>query len=474
MHALFVTNQHKTEFYSAVAGRMRDQGAAISWISVSERWTRYLIEQSWSAAAILSLPRFGEEWSQPLALTAADRARVARLELAGETSLKNILIMDRELNKQPGATTEAYAAVVSREIERFVVARGVTHGFGEPTWAPEMIASEVLRAHGCGYYMHHTLRIPSARFGFYRGIFHNDLAHIATPTDAHRTMAHDVMRAVRTRGERPYYFARNMNPQRFRAHWVDEAVAAVVRPEEARFDHTVPGLATRSVRRIRARYRAEQTQRANLFERAPADGHDRPFLLIMLHKQPESSVDVFGNGRNNQLELVRALTRLMPFEWEVWVKEHGHALGDRSRAYYRELKALPGVRLIDPAEDTMALIRRAGLVGSVAGTGCMEAGVLGIPAFTFARMFFSPILLADDVDPFALDPAAMRALLNRAAAWRADTAKDASIAAFLADIIAQSFEGLISDPLSDPACLEAANIERVAAATLALMRAPGS
>ena len=43
--ALFVTNQLKTAFYEAVARRMVDLGTEVSWISVSDRWTQFLIEK---------------------------------------------------------------------------------------------------------------------------------------------------------------------------------------------------------------------------------------------------------------------------------------------------------------------------------------------------------------------------------------------------------------------------------------------
>ena len=169
--ALFVTNQLKTEFYDAVARRMAQLGAEMFWISVSERWTQFLLSKGWPRAKILSLPDFGPEWSQPYTPTEEDKARIARIEATGEASFKNVLIMDRELNKRPGLETEAYVYVVTREIEKFVRANDIRFGFGEPTWAPEMIASLVLEANGGRYYMHHSIRVPSERIGFFRGIF---------------------------------------------------------------------------------------------------------------------------------------------------------------------------------------------------------------------------------------------------------------------------------------------------------------
>jgi hypothetical protein len=260
-----------------------------------------------------------------------------------------------------------------------------------------------------------------------------------------------------------------MNPTRFRSHWIEEARIALTRPAVNQFDHTVPGLVARGRRRILARLNARSAPLAAGFERAvlPAE---RPYVLVTLHKQPESSVDVFGNALSNQLETIRALSRIMPSGTEIWVKEHAHALGDRSPGYYGALRRMPGVRLIDPGEDTFMLMRSAALVASVSGTSCFEAAVLRIPAITFGRLFFGPILLADGVNPYAMTHHDMARLLAAGSALRNDAAQDDRIERFLAWLIAQSFEGLVSDPLSHPECVAGENVDRIARATMTLLR----
>ena len=469
MRALFVTNQHKTMFYSAVGRRMEELGVPVYWVSLGERWSDLVRAAGFGDDRILPLYRHGAEWTRPLALSDEDRARLERIEKTAEAGLKNILVMDRELNRRSDIDPESYAAVVTREVERFVLAHDITHGFGEPTWAPEMLTSEVLRAHGRPYYMHHTIRVPSNRLALYDGIFHDKVAEWTDPTTEHREIARAAIVAVRDRGERPYYFKRNMNPQRLRPHWVDEAVRALAHSNEARFDYAVPDLTTRVRRRIKARIGASRAIASGLLAAAPATP-TRPFVLVLLHKQPESSVDVFGAPFNNQLEAIRALARCLPFEWELWVKEHGHALGDRTLDYYRELAGIPGVRLIDAASDTMGLIRKAEIVASAAGTASFEAAIMGIPAVTFGRMFFGSILLADALDPFALDIHAMRDLIAKARRLRTDPEHGRRVEDLVTGLVAQSFEGNFSDPISMPEVLHPDNVDRIATATVRVMR----
>ena len=467
MNALFVTNQRKTAFYEAMARRMQALGAKIHWIGVSECCCRFLRDRGWAAADILPLHRFGPEWSGAFFPDDTDFARAARLEMTAEAGLHNILVMDRELSRRPGAEKQAYVHVVTREVERFVRAKAIGFGFGEATWAPEMLASEVLRANGGRYYEPHTIRVPSTRIAFFEGIFHDKLARLATPDGSHRALAKAAIANLRLRGARPYYFDRNNRPQRFRRHWLEEAWAALRHPADHRHDHGVPRLAIRVSRRIKARFLASHMRQCGGFEQPP-DFSRQPFVFAMLHRQPEASLDVSGAPFDNQLETLRALARLLPFGWELWVKEHSHALGDRPLAFYRALRCLPGVRLIDPGADALALIRRARLVVAASGTGCLEAALLGVPAVTFGRLLWSPILLRSGFDPFGMTHLDMAQLLCEAERMRRDPDLDSQIESFMAWLIAQSIEGLVGDPVNDPLCLETGNVDRVARAALTL------
>ena len=118
----------------------------------------------------------------------------------------------------------------------------------------------------------------------------------------------------------------------------------------------------------------------------------------------------------------------------------------------------------------MALMRRARLVASVAGTACLEAAVLGIPAITFGKIFFSPILLRDGLDPYGLSHADMAALLAEADAWREHPDRDRRIEDFCTWSIAQSVEGVVGGDARENVPNLAANIDRIAAASTRLVR----
>jgi hypothetical protein len=117
----------------------------------------------------------------------------------------------------------------------------------------------------------------------------------------------------------------------------------------------------------------------------------------------------------------------------------------------------------------MALIRRASLVASVAGTACLEAALIGVPAITFGRMYFDRILIRNGFDPFGTTHREMADILEEAERWKQDPGRDERIEDFMTWMIAQSFPGICSDPISAPMCMEKSNLDAVAAGTIEMM-----
>jgi hypothetical protein len=109
------------------------------------------------------------------------------------------------------------------------------------------------------------------------------------------------------------------------------------------------------------------------------------YVFFPLHTEPEVSLLVQAPEFLNQIEVVRNLSRALPSGWRLLVKEHPAAVGRRSLRYYQQLMEIPGVRLVDPAIESAALVSGSRLVATIAGSVGLEAAVRGRPVVTFGN-----------------------------------------------------------------------------------------
>ena len=175
------------------------------------------------------------------------------------------------------------------------------------------------------------------------------------------------------------------------------------------------------------------------------------YILITLHVQPEASIDVVGTKYSNQIEFIRSIANTTPFNYIVLVKEHSHAIGNRSFAFYQNLLEIPNVILLHPNENARKAIQGANLVISNTGTSSLEAGLLNIPAVTATPMFFHKIMLKYTFNPFE---ESISDLLNKKLKLNKTV-----LISILKEIYNGSFKGNCGDFQTDPNVLSEANIK---------------
>lgn len=177
-----------------------------------------------------------------------------------------------------------------------------------------------------------------------------------------------------------------------------------------------------------------------------------------LHVQPESSIDVLGPYVNNQLELVKNIRRALPFDVTLVVKEHPNVLGLKSPEFFRALRRIPNTKLLKHSVSNYDVYRRASIVFTVSGTPAFEAGMLGIPAVTFAPMYFGGLSSVHFCPEVTRVKVLAERLLN---GFRRDFEADCE---FMNRFLKSCYECYWTDPVTDPAVLEAGNVARLRAA----------
>ena len=112
-----------------------------------------------------------------------------------------------------------------------------------------------------------------------------------------------------------------------------------------------------------------------------------------LHSRPEDSTSVLGFGRD-EIKMIGRIRSLIPKNVKLLVKEHPIMFGTRSRGFYRSLRKLPNLVLVDPFSNTQDFILSshcAGVIG-ISGTMLLESELLGKPAFALGDPEFRTYL----------------------------------------------------------------------------------
>ncbi|MFW3616927.1 hypothetical protein [Billgrantia antri] len=327
----------------------------------------------------------------------------------------------------------------------------------EPTWAHEILMCEIAKTKAIKSYFPHTMRVPYNHFLFFKGYLQEDFFkrdesefHYSKALDAYNSMVH--------KGEKPLYFHKNNSKNNFSSNLLSKPYKGLLK--EFRGEKNL--YVTPRVHRLILDKLLKMTKKIGVSLLVDFDQpkNEENYVFVSLHVQPESSIDVLGNMYTNQIEYVRTISKTTPSSHKVYVKEHSNALGDRPLGFYREMRDIPGVVLVDPNLDSHALMKKADLVISISGTTSFEASLMGVPAVTSAKMFFSDLLVKEQFNPYSDN---VDSLIKEGEVWKKRFDKEELIQGYC-HIFKNSFEGDTTDCLTNPFVLEEANIEKLAKA----------
>ena len=103
------------------------------------------------------------------------------------------------------------------------------------------------------------------------------------------------------------------------------------------------------------------------------------YIYFPLHVDPEASTMVLSPYHTDQLSIIESISKSIPFDSFLYVKEHIHMMGRRPNGFYKKIKSLPKVKLISPFEDNFSIIKSANVVITITGTTGWEAMILKTP-----------------------------------------------------------------------------------------------
>lgn len=118
---------------------------------------------------------------------------------------------------------------------------------------------------------------------------------------------------------------------------------------------------------------------------------DENFVLFPLHYEPEVAILLQAQHIPSQLTLIRQIARSLPVRYKLCVKEHPEMVQYRPRAFFKELKKIPNVKLIRPTTSNFSILPHAKLITTITGSTGWEALLLKKPVISFGHHFYNSI-----------------------------------------------------------------------------------
>ncbi|MBL3560625.1 hypothetical protein [Rhodovulum sulfidophilum] len=454
MSYCFIANYHLTPLQIEIARRIEQEGTSCVFVTVNNRLAQEIAEAGWAGERLLHLT-FDPEGSEP------EFNEVA-------ICYNDLLVADRALRYTPEAGLH-FLYRSARKLRDFFELHDVRFVFSEPTWAHERLAAALCAASGRRTFLTpFTIRYPSGRFAFFKNgdqdrLYPIGSSSLGEPTQTLVDIANSPPPSYLKRNDQLLKQARTISARigRLRRFITRERIDPRDPTHIQSRWHTLQTKGGEEIKRILYRFVSRQAVDQELLQ--------TPFVLYAMHKQPESSIDVLGRYYDDQSALLLAIWRSLPSGWNLLVKEHTNAIGDRAPSFYRNLQRWPGLRFIDEKTPMPMLLERTQAVFTVSGTVAYEAALKGIPAFTFAPMFFNQF---DRCQRITIDD--LRTSRNIAELIETLPPANAATNDIVAsEILRNSFAGRFTDIVSDPTVLDPTNIEDLMAGFRELKRAAG-
>jgi hypothetical protein len=118
---------------------------------------------------------------------------------------------------------------------------------------------------------------------------------------------------------------------------------------------------------------------------------DEKFIYFPLHDEPEGVVFLSAPYFTNQLEVISNISKSIPVDYKLYVKEHQIMKKRRWRpiSYYKQIMSLPNVRLVHPSVKNLDLIKNCSVLTTIAGTSGVEAAFYLKPSINLVDSGYS-------------------------------------------------------------------------------------
>ena len=114
------------------------------------------------------------------------------------------------------------------------------------------------------------------------------------------------------------------------------------------------------------------------------------YAYFSLHMEPEKTTQHFANEFNNSLEIITWISKCLPANYFLVIKEHPKAFNMRDNNFYEKISSISNVILASPYDHSWELIKGSSFVVGINGTSITEAVYLKKEVISYVdNMFFN-------------------------------------------------------------------------------------
>ena len=123
------------------------------------------------------------------------------------------------------------------------------------------------------------------------------------------------------------------------------------------------------------------------------DLFNKKFIFFPLQVEPERTSSYDVPFYSNQLEVIKHISKSMPVDCKLYVKEHYNMVfrGWRPIKFYQEIMSLPNVRLLHHSIAPDEIIKQCSLVITLTSTAGLDAAFENKPSIVFADVIYSEL-----------------------------------------------------------------------------------
>ncbi|WP_299900416.1 hypothetical protein [uncultured Aquimarina sp.] len=426
MKLLFLENRYKTHFFEEVVKDLIEKHD-IFWIVQNPQFT----------------PKIGETNIIPFPNAKSNYSPKDSVNIEYDKIIKS----DRQVNffeKKDKSFFYYYAD----QIDKCISEIRPDFVFGESTAFHELLAIEVCKQRNITYLNPSSCRYPSGRFSFYK---YDTLApYLGSEDVLPKDEALSIIDGIVNKKSVPDYMKR-----------VSMSKTKILKDKAKKITSFISGEKYNTPNPL-VKYKIEKSKKQNIdtWESSAISGvkKNNTFkVLYPLQMQPEANIDVWGRKWRNQSDLIRKIIDYLPENCDLYVKPNPKSKYELSDELVDICQKGQRIIQLGHAVKMQDVFNQVDMIITVTGTIAIESILANKPVITLIRtlnndsdncLFLNEISELTDIVAMVKENEFPKSSIDE----RLD---------FINMLNQKSFKGIVSDPFSDPKCLEKSNIQNI-------------